>query len=206
MNNQIIANTIIEGNYAPLIKDNVDTDQIIPSSEMKLPSKRGLGIGLFANQRYNNTITRDPNPLFILNQPNFQEITILVSGLNFGCGSSREHAVWALKDFGIKCIIAISFGRIFYENCIANLILPIIVSKDVVLLFSENTVGKNRISIDIDLQIISTVFGKINFNIEKEVKNKFILGEDSISSLLNNFTSTIDEHERKNKITKPWLF
>ncbi|MDI9347229.1 MAG: hypothetical protein QM538_01830 [Methylacidiphilales bacterium] len=98
------------------------------------------------------------------------------------------------------------YGDSIFTYCIANLILPIIVSKDVVLLFSENTVGKNRISIDIDLQIISTVFGKINFNIEKEVKNKFILGEDSISSLLNNFTSTIDEHERKNKITKPWLF
>ncbi|MDI9347228.1 MAG: hypothetical protein QM538_01825 [Methylacidiphilales bacterium] len=107
MNNQIIANTIIEGNYAPLIKDNVDTDQIIPSSEMKLPSKRGLGIGLFANQRYNNTITRDPNPLFILNQPNFQEITILVSGLNFGCGSSREHAVWALKFIFPKTVLII---------------------------------------------------------------------------------------------------
>lgn len=112
-----------QGIAAPFLYDNVDTDQIIPSREMKAVSKTGLAAGLFAGQRYIKG--RTLNPEFVLNDPKFKAATILLSGKNFGCGSSREHAVWALKDFGFRAIIACSFGEIFHNNCIRNGILPI---------------------------------------------------------------------------------
>jgi len=106
--------TKLTGIAAPLIINNVDTDTIIPSREMKTVSKLGLGEGLFAAWRYSDEKTRKKNPKFVLNRAPFQSASILLSGNNFGCGSSREHAVWALKEFGIKCIIAESFGAIFF--------------------------------------------------------------------------------------------
>jgi len=109
------------GIAAPLLRDNIDTDQIIPSREMKTVSKTGLKEGLFAGQRYLSG--REINPEFVLNRPPYTSATIIISGKNFGCGSSREHAVWALKDFGIRAVIAESFGEIFYNNCTRNGIL-----------------------------------------------------------------------------------
>lgn len=108
------------GVAAALLRSNVDTDAIIPSREMKTVSKTGLSAGLFAGWRYLDAATRTPNPEFILNRPEQRGSTILLSGLNFGCGSSREHAPWALADFGIRCVIAGSFGDIFRENCRRN--------------------------------------------------------------------------------------
>ena len=112
------------GVAAPLLRANVDTDAIIPSREMGRVSKRGLSIGLFANWRYADPGTRAPNPEFVLNQPANAGASILLGGNNFGCGSSREHAVWALAEFGIRAILAPSFGAIFQKNCIANGLLP----------------------------------------------------------------------------------
>ena len=112
------------GVAAPLLRSNVDTDAIIPSREMGRVSKRGLSIGLFANWRYADPRARIPNPEFVLNQPAYAGASILLGGDNFGCGSSREHAVWALAEFGIRAILAPSFGAIFQKNCIANGLLP----------------------------------------------------------------------------------
>ena len=113
------------GIAAVLMHDNIDTDQIIPSREMKSVSRQGLGEGLFAGWRYTAPGTRDADPDFILNRAEQAGTTILISGENFGCGSSREHAAWALKEFGIRVIFAKSFGEIFYGNCVRNGILPI---------------------------------------------------------------------------------
>jgi len=114
------------GKAAVLMIDNVDTDQIIPSREMKTVSRDGLAEGLFAGWRYTAPGGREPNPDFVLNKPEKTGVSILISGENFGCGSSREHAVWALAEYGIRVIIAKSFGEIFHGNCLRNGILPIV--------------------------------------------------------------------------------
>ena len=118
--------TTHSGIAAPLLRINVDTDAIIPSREMKTVGKRGLADGLFAGWRYSNQQGREPDPDFVLNQPQYQGATILLSGANFGCGSSREHAVWALAEYGFRCVIAPSFGSIFFNNCVRNGLLPIV--------------------------------------------------------------------------------
>ena len=120
------------GVVAVLMRDNIDTDQIIPSREMKTVSRSGLGQGLFAGWRYTNPATRTPNPGFVLNHEVQKAASILISGENFGCGSSREHAVWALQEFGFRVIIAKSFGEIFHGNCVRNGVLPITLSADLV--------------------------------------------------------------------------
>ena len=123
------------GTAARLDADNIDTDQIIPSREMKTVSKRGLGAGLFAAQRYLPDPTAgEPvaNPDFVLNRPGYEDATILIAGRNFGCGSSREHAVWALVDYGIRAVIAESFGEIFHSNCIRNGVLPVALAREVI--------------------------------------------------------------------------
>jgi len=120
------------GIAAPLLRDNVDTDAIIPSREIKRVAKTGLKDGLFAGWRYLASTGREPVPDFILNKPGCQHASILLSGANFGCGSSREHAVWALKEYGFRVIIASSFGRIFQGNCIVNGLLPVTVEKTII--------------------------------------------------------------------------
>ena len=117
---------------APLLRINVDTDAIIPSREMKRVSKEGLSEGLFAGWRYLSPGSREENPDFILNREPYRSAQILISGANFGCGSSREHAVWALHEWGIRCVIAPSFGAIFHGNCVRNGILPVVLAEDVV--------------------------------------------------------------------------
>ena len=109
---------------APMMQPNIDTDAIIPSREMKRVSRKGLGEGLFAGWRYISAGTRDENPNFVLNEARYEGCSILVAGPNFGCGSSREHAVWALVDFGVRAVIAPSFGDIFRRNCVRNGVLP----------------------------------------------------------------------------------
>ena len=117
----------IEGRALLILRDNVNTDQIIPSREMKRVSKKGLADGLFANLRYLDAAEggRTPDPEFVLNQPEAKGANILISGANFGCGSSREHAVWALKDWGFQAVLAESFGSIFRDNCVANGVVPV---------------------------------------------------------------------------------
>ncbi|MDE1149962.1 MAG: 3-isopropylmalate dehydratase small subunit [Azospirillaceae bacterium] len=122
----------LTGVAAPLQRQNIDTDAIIPSREMKTVGKTGLSGGLFANWRYADVAARTENPDFILNRAPFRQATILLAGSNFGCGSSREHAVWALKEWGVRCIVAPSFGAIFHGNCVRNGILPVTLPADAV--------------------------------------------------------------------------
>jgi 3-isopropylmalate/(R)-2-methylmalate dehydratase small subunit len=121
----VTSHSAFRGIAAPLMRINVDTDAIIPSREMKRVSKTGLAEGLFANWRYLDPGAREPNPDFILNQAPFDRASILLAGSNFGCGSSREHAVWALGEWGIRAVIAPSFGSIFAANCLNNGLLPV---------------------------------------------------------------------------------
>ena len=144
--------TVHQGVAAPMLQINIDTDAIIPSREMKLVSKQGLGEGLFAGWRYTLPNGREPSADFVLNQAQYKNTSILLAGDNFGCGSSREHAVWALKEFGIKAVIAPGFGSIFYHNCIRNGILPVVLENDQVLALAahiEQDPQANQININL---------------------------------------------------------
>ena len=146
--------TTLEGVAAPLKMINVDTDMIIPKQFLKTIKRTGLGTGLFSEKRYNDDGTENPD--FVLNKPAYRKAKILVAGDNFGCGSSREHAPWALMDFGIRCVISTSFGDIFYNNCFKNGVLPIKVSpEDLDKLFDDAERGANAtLSIDLEKQEI----------------------------------------------------
>lgn len=176
-----------------LIRDNIDTDQIIPSREMKSVSKTGLAAGLFAGQRYLDG--RIPNPDFVLNQPDYAGATILVTGKNFGCGSSREHAVWALKEYGFRSIIAESFGEIFYSNCIRNGLLPIVLA-------AEKIAGLPReISIDLSEQTINGM----SFHIPIGDKTMLVEGLDMIALTLEHepeITAFLEQDRAK----RPWIY
>lgn len=182
-----------DGIAAPFIFDNVDTDQIIPSREMKSVSKTGLSGGLFAGQRY--TSDRIENSKFVLNQPEYRNATILLSGKNFGCGSSREHAVWALKEYGFKAIIAESFGEIFYNNCVRNGILPIQVAKEKI-----SNLGRD-VSIDLTAQTVD----EIRFDIPEGDKAMLIGGLDPIAMTLED-EDVISAHFKRDALTRPWLY
>ena len=152
--------TVHEGVAAPLVRANIDTDAIIPSREMKRVSKEGLGEGLFANWRYSDPAKRIEDPDFILNREGYREATILIAGDNFGCGSSREHAVWALVDYGFRAIIAPSFGSIFYGNCVRNGILPIRIESEVVEQLATDTATRpESLVVDLPRQTVSTPAG-----------------------------------------------
>lgn len=172
------------GVAATLLSINIDTDAIIPSREMKKVSKEGLGEGLFANWRYLDLATRQENPEFVLNQPAFRSATVLVAGDNFGCGSSREHAAWALKDYGIRVIVAPSFGSIFYGNCIRNGILPICLSaasvNDIALQIEASPGAE--LSVDLTEQQLTTASGlRLPFEIGPNDKQMLLEGLDGIA-------------------------
>lgn len=176
------------GVVAALRQINIDTDAIIPSREMKRVSKEGLGEGLFAAWRYTLPGGREPRPDFVLNKPGFESSSIIIGGSNFGCGSSREHAVWALKDFGIRAVIAPSFGQIFYTNCINNGVLPIRLSDETIDALLKDCDPSQPISLSIDLADCSiknpstgTVAG---FDIDPAEQETLLLGQDKISQTL----------------------
>ena len=203
--------TVHVGIAAPLLADNVDTDQIIPSREMKAVSKEGLGEGLFAGQRYLKPHSRIPNPDFVLNAPEFSNTTILLSGANFGCGSSREHAVWALKEFGIRCIIAESFGEIFHGNCARNGILPISLTNSEIASCVESILvdpQKNRLTIDLESQTITTVdevSPQCNFDVDPYQKRLLLGGLDPVGLTLTRL-SEIDAFQEKDRKARPWIY
>lgn len=199
------------GVAAPLLIDNVDTDQIIPSREMKAVSRNGLGEALFAGWRYSSPNGRDENPDFVLNKPDYRNASILLSGHNFGCGSSREHAVWALKEFGIMAIIAPSFGEIFFGNCIRNGVLPIIADKDQVKAFAsyvENDPGRRLLDIDLPQQRVSAREAeKLSFSFEIDAYAKRLLTEglDPIGLTLMLETD-IEMFLSKDAVQRPWIY
>jgi 3-isopropylmalate/(R)-2-methylmalate dehydratase small subunit len=189
---------------APLNMINVDTDMIIPKDYLKTIQRTGLGKGLFSEMRYNDDGTENPD--FVLNKPAYRKAEILVAGDNFGCGSSREHAPWALLDFGIRCVISTSFADIFYNNSFKNGILPITVSKeDLDKLMDDAERGANaRISIDLEKQEIrGPDGGMIKFDIDPFKKHCLLNGLDEIGLTLEK-RDHIDAYEKKAAETRPW--
>ncbi|MGB7287567.1 MAG: 3-isopropylmalate dehydratase small subunit [Salaquimonas sp.] len=190
---------------APLPIINIDTDMIIPKDYLKTIKRTGLGTGLFAEMRFNEDGSENPD--FVLNNPSYRNAEILVAGDNFGCGSSREHAPWALLDFGIKCIISTSFADIFYNNCFKNGVLPIRVSEDELeKLMDDAKRGANAtLSIDLEAQTISGPDGGvINFDIDPDRRHRLLNGIDDIGETLQK-APDIDTYEAKISGTRPWI-
>ena len=190
---------------APLPEVNVDTDKIIPKQYLKTIERTGLGKGLFSELRYNDDGTENED--FVLNKSQYRNAKILVAGDNFGCGSSREHAPWALLDYGIKVVISTSFADIFYNNCFKNGMLPIVLDeKEVSLLMEETERGSNAtLTVDLESQEITTSDGnKINFKIDKFLKHCLLNGLDDIALTLEK-NSEIGSYEDKIKSQRPWI-
>jgi 3-isopropylmalate/(R)-2-methylmalate dehydratase small subunit len=196
--------TVVEGIAAPLRQINVDTDAIIPKQYLKTIKRTGLGTGLFSEKRYRDDGTENPD--FVLNKPAYRNARILVAGDNFGCGSSREHAPWALKDFGITCVISTSFGDIFYNNCFKNGLLPIKVSpQDLEKLFDDAERGANaRLTVDLEKQEIhGPDGGVVSFEIDAHRKHVLLEGQDDIDLTLVK-KDRIDSYEARARAARPW--
>ena len=197
--------TVLEGVAAPLKIINVDTDMIIPKQYLKTIKRTGLGKGLFSEQRYRDDGSENPD--FVLNKPAYRKSRILVAGDNFGCGSSREHAPWALLDFGITCVISTSFGDIFYNNCFKNGILPIRVSADELeKLFDDAERGANAtLTVDLEKQEIrGPDGGVIKFEIDPHRKHCLLEGLDDIGLTMAK-SAKIASFEDKAKTARPWI-
>ena len=193
----------------PFMRSNVDTDAIIPSREIKGVSKTGLSDGLFANWRYKNVEKREIDSSFIFNKKRFTNAEILITGVNFGCGSSREHAVWALKEWGIRSILAISFGSIFFGNCVRNGILPITLSEEVIKKFisiAEDDTSLNSFRIDLTTKsIFSPDNMEYNFDLIDSYADMLIEGLDPIGLTLKN-KNEIDTFQRDDIQKRPWVY
>ena len=194
----------LEGVAAPLPMINVDTDMIIPKQFLKTIHRTGLGKALFDEMRYAKDGSELPE--FVLNKPQYRKAQILVTGENFGCGSSREHAPWALLDFGIRCVIAPSFADIFYNNCFKNGILPIVMPQDVVdVLMEDAKKGANaRQTIDLEAQTVTTSDGRVfPFDVDAHRKDCLINGLDDIGLTMVK-AKAIDSFELKAAALRPW--
>ena len=195
----------LTGVAAPLPITNVDTDMIIPKQFLKTIKRTGLGVNLFDEMRYKDDGSEVED--FVLNQPAYRDAKILVAGDNFGCGSSREHAPWALMDFGIRCIISTSFADIFYNNCFQNGILPIVLPKeDVDKLMDDAERGSNAvISVDLEAQEIKGPDGgTISFEIDAFRKHCLLNGLDAIGLTMQQ-ADAIDSFEGKDKAARSWV-
>ena len=187
--------------YLPL--QNIDTDMIIPKQFLKTIKRTGLGKSLFYEMRYdeNGKLMKD----FILNKEPFNKSKILLAGKNFGCGSSREHAPWALSDFGIRCIISSSFADIFYNNCFKNGILPIKISEQIISELSEYSKRKKEIKVDLENQQISFGNKTVKFELDNFKKKCLIEGLDDIDLSMQKINH-VDNFEKKMSLDKPWIF
>jgi len=197
--------TILTGVAAPFDRSNVDTDVIIPQIYLRTVKRTGLGKGLFHGLRYDADGNEDPN--FVLNKPAYRRAQILVAGDNFGCGSSREHAAWALLDFGIRCVIAPSFADIFYNNCFKNGILPITLPpSDIALIMGDAKRGANAtLTIDLVRQTIQGPDGgEIKFEIDPFRRHCLLNGLDDIGLTLKE-NGKIARFEEERKSAQPWL-
>jgi len=195
------------GVAAPIIRNNINTDAIIPSKEMKTVSKTGLSDGLFAPWRYLNADKRIENPEFVLNQSAYANSSILLSGNNFGCGSSREHAVWALKEYGIRCIIAEGFGSIFFRNCIGNGILPIQIERKQIkqlVSFVEPDPQARRLTVNLDENLIHAGNTIIKFVAQASDREMLLDGLDPIA-VTQKLQTEIDAFQNTDKQRRPWM-
>ena len=187
--------------YLPIV--NIDTDMIIPKQFLKTIKRTGLGKNLFFEMRYDDQGKTIDN--FILNQEPFNQSKILIAGKNFGCGSSREHAPWALLDFGITCVISSSFADIFYSNCFKNGILPIILDEEKIKEISEYANTKEEISVDLNDEKIIYGNNEILFKIDSFKKKCLLEGLDDIALSLKK-SEKIESFEKNLKEKKPWIF
>ena len=196
--------TRLDAKIAPLPLANIDTDQIIPKQFLKTVEREGLGRGLFYDFRFDEN-GKEKND-FVLNRPEYKGAGVLVAGDNFGCGSSREHAPWALMDFGISCVISTSFADIFYNNCFQNGLLPVALKpEEVQALMDEAKGGNHMVTVDLAAQTVVSPSGKtFSFQIDPSRKEKMLNGLDAIGETLQAAPS-IDVFEGKRAISQPWL-
>ena len=194
---------ILKSIAAPLEIDNVDTDMIIPKQFLKTIMRKGLGKNLFDEMRYDEKGKEKPD--FVLNKPQYRNAQILIAGDNFGCGSSREHAPWALMDFGIRAVISTSFADIFFNNCFQNGLLPIKLSKTEVNELFKAAENKEEITIDLENELIISESGKkYKFTIDAFKKHCLLNGLDDIGLTLQK-ESEISDFEKKQQTSNPWL-
>ena len=197
--------TTLSGIAAPMPLVNIDTDMIIPKQFLKTIKRSGLGVNLFDEMRYNLDGSEISD--FVLNQPAYREASVLVAGDNFGCGSSREHAPWAIADFGIRCVVSTSFADIFYNNCFKNGILPIVVSADQrdALMADASDTENPELSVDLVEQTIKRPNGvSIDFDVDPFRKTCLLEGLDDIGLTLEK-SSAIDSYESDRQTNQPWL-
>ena len=196
--------THLDGRAAPLAVANIDTDQIIPKQFLKTVEREGLGKGLFYDLRFDEAGQAKPD--FVLNQPAYEGASILIAGDNFGCGSSREHAPWALLDFGLRCVIAPSFADIFYNNCFNNGLLPITLPEAQVRALVDEAKGGNHLfTVDLESQTVVSPSGrKVAFEIDPGRKEKLLKGLDAVGETLQ-YASDIDVFEQRRRMAQPWM-
>ena len=196
--------TKLVGVAAPMPMANVDTDQIIPKQFLQTIERKGLAAGLFYELRFDEAGAEKPD--FVLNKPQYRAAQVLIAGENFGCGSSREHAPWALLDYGVRCVIAPSFADIFYNNCFKNGVLPITLPQEIIdTLMDEAKGGNHMFTVDLEAQQIIGPSGEaIAFDIDPARKHNLLNGLDDIGLSLAKAKS-IDDFEDKQKTSQPWL-
>jgi 3-isopropylmalate dehydratase/3-isopropylmalate/(R)-2-methylmalate dehydratase small subunit len=196
--------TRLDAKVAPLPLANIDTDQIIPKQFLKGVDRKGLARGLFYDFRFDEQGREIPD--FVLNRPEYKGAGVLVAGDNFGCGSSREHAPWALMDFGVRCVVSTSFADIFYNNCFQNGLLPVVLkAEEVQQLMEEARGGNHVVSVDLAAQSVTSPSGAVfHFEIDPVRKDKMLKGLDAIGETLQAKDS-IDVYEMKRALSQPWL-
>ena len=196
--------TRLDGRAVPLSLANIDTDQIIPKQFLKTVEREGLAKGLFYDFRFDGEGNEISD--FVLNRPEYKGASVMIAGDNFGCGSSREHAPWALMDFGILCVISTSFADIFNNNCFNNGLLPVVLAPEqIAVLMDEAKGGNHMVSIDLEAQTVISPSGKIfGFQIDPVRKDKMLRGLDFIGETMMH-GADIDLFESRRALDRPWL-
>jgi 3-isopropylmalate/(R)-2-methylmalate dehydratase small subunit len=203
--------TVLKGVAAPLLRANIDTDAIIPGDQLLRVDKSGFGDGLFANWRYDNPAAKDrrAKPEFPLNREPYRKAVILLAGVNFACGSSREPAVWALRDFGIRCVIAPSFGHIFYANCFNSALLPCTLPIEAVEEIArqvEASDGAGLVTVDLRSRQVAAPDGRsFDFQIAENYRQMLLEGLDHIDATLR-FERDINAYQRRDRERRPWVY
>lgn len=199
--------THVTGVAAALLRDNIDTDVIIPSREITSPGRDGYGDKLFSPWRYLSPGGPE-NPDFVLNRGPWRQARILVAGRNFGCGSSREMAVWAIAQFGIGCIVAPSFGAIFRDNCVRNAVVPVVLPEDeVAALAAEADASPQQWRVDVAAGELRTASGRTHrFALDDGDRQRLLTGNDAVAHTLQAHGAAIDAYETKDRLRRPWAW
>ncbi len=196
---------------APLLQSNIDTDAIIPGDQLMRVARSGFGAGLFANWRYQRKANGDhtQNPDFILNKEPYSKAKVLLAGPNFACGSSREHAVWALRDWGFRCVIAPSFGEIFYANCFKNHMLPVILDFEIIKTIAAQVGacnGHTKVTVDLENGLVITPDGQqFVFSINDYFRDMLLQGLDPVAAILR-YDAAITSFQETDRKRRPWIY